>query len=145
MLQYGLLTQEAIDETTRWEKSFDQMFTSMKLDAQEAVTELDKVIQKLNEMPDEKVIKIRYELSNRPEDIARQLGGGVKAGSPYIVGEAGPELFVPGSSGQVVNNRQTTQILGQNTYNINDARAMAFLGAQERAQARTAFAEASGM
>jgi len=31
-------------------------------------------------------------------------GGPVKGGSPYIVGEKGPELFVPGSSGNIVPN-----------------------------------------
>jgi Lambda phage tail tape-measure protein (Tape_meas_lam_C) len=31
-----------------------------------------------------------------------QHGGPVRAGSPYIVGEAGPELFVPKSAGQIV-------------------------------------------
>jgi hypothetical protein len=35
---------------------------------------------------------------------ARAMGGPVSSGSPYIVGEKGPELFVPGSSGQIVNN-----------------------------------------
>ena len=31
-----------------------------------------------------------------------QSGGAVRAGSPYIVGEAGPELFVPNTSGRIV-------------------------------------------
>lgn len=35
---------------------------------------------------------------------ARAMGGPVSAGSPYIVGEQGPELFVPNSSGKIVNN-----------------------------------------
>ena len=34
----------------------------------------------------------------------RAEGGPVKGGSPYIVGEKGPELFVPGSSGNIVPN-----------------------------------------
>tara|TARA_R100001594_G_scaffold150668_1_gene213310 strand:+ start:502 stop:4035 length:3534 start_codon:yes stop_codon:yes gene_type:complete len=34
----------------------------------------------------------------------RATGGPVSGGSPYIVGEKGPELFVPGSSGNVVPN-----------------------------------------
>ena len=34
----------------------------------------------------------------------RALGGPVSGGSPYIVGEQGPELFVPGSSGNIVPN-----------------------------------------
>ncbi len=31
-------------------------------------------------------------------------GGPVKGGTPYIIGEEGPELFVPGSSGNIVPN-----------------------------------------
>jgi TP901 family phage tail tape measure protein len=34
----------------------------------------------------------------------RALGGPVMAGSPYIVGEKGPELFVPGQSGTIIPN-----------------------------------------
>ncbi|HMF27650.1 MAG TPA: phage tail tape measure C-terminal domain-containing protein, partial [Candidatus Cybelea sp.] len=34
--------------------------------------------------------------------LARQTGGPVSTGRPYVVGEHGPELFVPGSSGQIV-------------------------------------------
>lgn len=35
----------------------------------------------------------------------RANGGPVQAGQPYIVGERGPELMIPQSSGQVVSNR----------------------------------------
>lgn len=31
-------------------------------------------------------------------------GGAVASGNPYIVGEAGPELFIPGSTGQIMPN-----------------------------------------
>lgn len=34
--------------------------------------------------------------------VARQGGGHVSAGRPYVVGEHGPELMVPGSSGYIV-------------------------------------------
>ncbi|WIY05464.1 hypothetical protein QRX60_17035 [Amycolatopsis mongoliensis] len=34
-------------------------------------------------------------------------GGTVQGGRPYIVGEQGPELFVPGQTGRVVSNAQT--------------------------------------
>jgi hypothetical protein len=36
----------------------------------------------------------------------RAAGGPVGAGRPYIVGERGPEMFVPGQSGQIVPNSQ---------------------------------------
>lgn len=38
------------------------------------------------------------------EVFGRASGGPVKGGSPYVVGEKGPELFVPGSSGNIVPN-----------------------------------------
>jgi len=34
----------------------------------------------------------------------REMGGPVKAGQPYVVGEKGPELFVPRNSGGIVPN-----------------------------------------
>ncbi len=43
----------------------------------------------------------------------RAVGGPVKAGSPYVVGEQGPELFLPEKSGTIVPNRQTSKIMGQ--------------------------------
>ena len=36
----------------------------------------------------------------------REKGGPVTGGRPYVVGEAGPEMFVPGSSGTVVPNNR---------------------------------------
>lgn len=35
---------------------------------------------------------------------ARALGGPVSFGKPYLVGERGPELFVPGTTGRIENN-----------------------------------------
>lgn len=36
----------------------------------------------------------------------RAMGGPVTAGRPYLVGERGPELFVPGRTGGIVSNNQ---------------------------------------
>ncbi len=38
--------------------------------------------------------------------FAREHGGPVSGGMPYIVGERGPELFVPNQSGQIIPNGQ---------------------------------------
>ena len=49
-------------------------------------------------------------------------GGPAKAGSPYIVGERGPELFVPGTSGTVIPNDRMGQMgggVGGPTVNIS--------------------------
>ena len=41
----------------------------------------------------------------------RALGGPVTAGSTYLVGERGPELFTPQQSGQILSNSQTNNAL----------------------------------
>ena len=52
--------------------------------------------------------------------VGLQHGGPAKAGQPYIVGEAGPELFVPNSSGTVVpNNQMGAAVGGEVTVNFN--------------------------
>lgn len=54
----------------------------------------------------------------------RAMGGPVSANSPYVVGERGPELFVPGTSGTIIPNdsmRGTAAAGGPNiniSYNI---------------------------
>jgi len=73
-------------------------------------------------------------------------GGPAKGGQPYIVGEKGPELFVPQGSGTVVPNNQLGKngvasgavsapvTNNYNTYNINalDAKSVATLFAENR-------------
>lgn len=46
---------------------------------------------------------------------ARASGGPVSAGAPYIVGEVGPELFVPSTSGTIVPNGAAGGITIHNT------------------------------
>jgi tape measure domain-containing protein len=46
-------------------------------------------------------------------------GGPAKAGKAYMVGERGPELFVPNSSGTVVPNESITSSGGETTINFN--------------------------
>jgi phage-related minor tail protein len=42
----------------------------------------------------------------RNEMEGRATGGPVTAGTPYIVGERGPEIVVPGRSGTVIPNNR---------------------------------------
>ena len=53
-------------------------------------------------------------------------GGSVQAGTPTMVGERGPELFVPNTGGVVKNNADTKQMVGSGggvsiTQNLNFA------------------------
>ncbi len=47
---------------------------------------------------------------------ARKDGGPVTSYRPYLVGEEGPELIVPGQAGTVIPAPQTEQILAQSTW-----------------------------
>ena len=49
----------------------------------------------------------------------RAMGGPVSSGSPYIVGERGPELFVPHASGSIVSNSNMNQGGGSAGSSIN--------------------------
>ena len=57
---------------------------------------------------------------------ARANGGPVTGGAPYLVGERGPELFVPNANGSVVSNADTRAALAQQAAGrqTNDTRAM---------------------
>ena len=45
-----------------------------------------------------------------PPVEARKMGGPIKAGKPYLVGETGPELVVPNIGGQVITSERTEKI-----------------------------------
>ena len=47
----------------------------------------------------------------------RATGGPVTAGQPYMVGEVGPELFVPDQSGTIISNNQMNGVQGM-TQNV---------------------------
>lgn len=51
----------------------------------------------------------------------RAAGGSVTSGVPYVVGERGPEVVIPGMSGSVVPNHQLANLGGSTNYTI-DAR-----------------------
>lgn len=70
-------------------------------------------------------VKVEYDTSGAPSGLpGRAAGGPVVGGSPYIVGENGPELFVPGRSGTIVPNDVLAGSAGRvssggNTYAIS--------------------------
>ena len=53
--------------------------------------------------------------------FTRASGGTVSSDTPYMIGERGPELFVPGASGTVIptNNLASTMGGGGQTVNYN--------------------------
>ena len=54
--------------------------------------------------------------SSLPNIKGKAIGGSVIQNIPYIVGERGPELFVPQTSGTIVPNNKTATNLTINVY-----------------------------
>jgi hypothetical protein len=53
--------------------------------------------------------------SSKPFDFGfRANGGPVTSGMPYIVGERGPELFMPNTSGSIISNNRLSSSGGSN-------------------------------
>ena len=65
-----------------------------------ALSKRDDAVMKVGEL-EEKFKKARK----------RQFGGPVLSSIPYIVGEQGPELFIPKSDGMIKNEQQTNQMM----------------------------------
>ena len=91
--------------------------------------EIQRYIDKLNSIPHDVHTTVTTNLvttgtTARVGDIAQRAAGGpVSANTPYIVGEVGPELFVPGGSGNIVPAGKTAAMMsggaGANvTYNV---------------------------
>lgn len=89
-------------------------------------------------------------LGNFFANLFRAEGGPVSSGMPYIVGEKGPELFVPNGSGSIVpNNRLGSSGGGGSsvniTYNIAAGVSRAELGPLFEAERRRLKAEIPDM
>ena len=54
----------------------------------------------------------------------RANGGPVRGGQPYMVGERGPELFVPGQGGGIMRNEDMRQLMGRSP--VSNTPAMNF-------------------
>jgi len=52
---------------------------------------------------------------------ARALGGPVSFGKPYLVGERGPEIFVPGQTGRIETNNTLRRLTADGTMAIREA------------------------
>ena len=49
----------------------------------------------------------------------KAAGGGVSGNTPYLVGENGPEMFVPQAAGRVVNNNDSKMAMDRYSYQDN--------------------------
>jgi len=99
----------------------ERKFTSFKHGLQSLTAAFVRTVNRMvAEWLAAKVLTGGFNLFGYKPPTARAAGGPVSAGTPYLVGEAGPELFVPRFSGNIVNNEDTNTLAsgGDNTVNI---------------------------
>ncbi len=124
--------------------SIVKAFTGAKVTIGEVLNQITQVIAKLVF-----AAGIKYALSAAFPSIApfigigaRASGGPVNARSPYVIGELGPELFIPNTSGIVVSNKELVDISRKTK---ERAARLAYAGINERVSGQSIDVNINGM
>jgi phage-related minor tail protein len=108
---------EKIDDYTRdIEKSFSNLTSNSGKQISQLVSDLKSAANEIQSAVDD----INSALSSigsfsggvNVSFGARASGGPVFSGSPYLVGEEGPELFMPKSNGYIIDAEETADLFG---------------------------------
>jgi len=107
-------TQRAGEETNAYKRYLDSLPKSVRTqviaETEAARRAIEQVATSLNGLPSTKVINIQL---NREGWPGRASGGPVERDAPYIIGEQGPELFIPWTSGRVIPNHVVRSVSRQ--------------------------------
>lgn len=79
----------------------------------------DKAISSMNQLSGGKAVGGSLYSSISRTIAGKASGGSVSANTPYIVGEAGQELFVPNTAGRIIPNGQPAMAGGNTNITIN--------------------------
>lgn len=93
------------------ERALDRQFEDEKIARDRAYREEQRQLDLANAREIEALRNRGSGSGSNPAPAGRRGGGPVTAGTPYMVGEAGPELIIPASDGHVWTARQTAAIL----------------------------------
>lgn len=138
MVQTGYTREEAENYINKLGLTPDVVPTQMQLDAHQAKTDLTDVNQGLDKADEGAHGKVTMDTGQAESALGklgdiwgrlsggitgflqgRAAGGPVSGGTPYLVGERGPELFLPGRSGFIVPATQTASLMsGSSTVNV---------------------------
>ena len=109
---WGLVDQATANYTLNADKNLTAMSNGQGIEeTKAALMDIDTMTRNIPTRVDINIHATYTESGTPPADIKnpvrpRRAGGGQAiGGSSYIVGEKGPELFVPEKSGQVISNR----------------------------------------
>ena len=115
---------------------FDEEYTFQIAGIAEAQADVDALQGALNALEKEYNVWVRINTSGSlpsggggggggggsgVPQFAHAMGGYELAGQPYLVGEAGPELFIPDTNGRVYTTAQTGAMLGGSNAGLMDA------------------------
>jgi hypothetical protein len=98
-----------------WGSALD---TSLNPSLETSKTLLGEVVTIFGVLPDSKDIYVTVHYSSAGDPEQKQHGGPVSKDTPYLVGEVGPELFVPSQSGNIIPNNQISYGGAEVTVNV---------------------------
>jgi hypothetical protein len=119
-------------------KAFETSFAPLNSAVAEAMANIDALqaaLEKVEREYNAKIVLTIETIGGLPKGIdtwsftggigstvtGRATGGYGMAGTPYLVGERGPELFVPETNGRVYTTAQTGAMLGGSNAGLMDA------------------------
>lgn len=88
------------------QKAAFQKYDSRRKEIERLRSQRDAELEGITDVQKKAEIEIKFE--NLLEK--RAMGGPVSAKTPYLVGEAGPEIFAPNVDGSIINNMRTEKI-----------------------------------
>lgn len=127
-LAQGGLTTEELNFLLQKGQAWGIYSDTVVAEAKAAMAEVDALANKINGIPASRTFTLTVAQQGTISDFysnmnmggrgasGRATGGSVTAGTPYIVGERGQELFVPNQSGTIVPNNK---LGGGSNININ--------------------------
>lgn len=109
----SIAAKDSVEEASRKQREAIGFFAQTLEPGSPARVALEQYINDLNRIPQQIFTDIVLAIKDEAGDVIasarswigkRATGGPVSARTPYIVGENGPELFVPASAGTIVPN-----------------------------------------
>ena len=99
------------------QRTIQQAFEDAERDRRRAFNDEQRALDRANAAEIANLLQQARDLESGDLDIddipARRDGGPVRAGQPYLVGEAGPELITPSRNGYVHTAAETLKLLGR--------------------------------
>jgi hypothetical protein len=115
----GMSKKEAEALATNLYKIPETRSTTVTANTAKANANVSTLLGNIKLLPNYKTIQIRYTSTGvnltTPSGVGRATGGPVQAGRPYMVGERGPEMWVPSANGSIIPNHKMGAAGGDTT------------------------------